>query len=318
MENIFIAGQKLDIVKMSKSELKGLYLDLLLGFDYYRVKFNNDIFCLLKSKRDSKEAPSMYKKLSKSIENILEKPVVFLFDSLEYYERNRLIDRGVYFVVSDKYAFLPYLIINAKPNKVKRTNELTPAAQYLLLFHLQTDGIDNWSINQIKAHIADYNYIALTRAIVCLENAGLCKTEKDSKKEKHIIFDCSHKELWEKAQTFLISPIKKILYCDTFPKGDFIQSGVSALVHYTNINPDDLITLAVTDKEYRNIEAQLKIYGLNPVEGRIRIEIWQYPAIINGLLLNNYVDKLSLYLTLKDEKDPRLEKELELMIANLW
>ena len=318
MDNIFIAGQKLDIVKMSKSELKGLYLDLLLGFDYYRVKFNNDIFCLLKSKRESKEAPTVYKKLSKSIENILEKPVVFLFDSLEYYERNRMIGKEVYFVVSDKYAFLPYLIINAKPEKSKHTNKLSPAAQYLLLFHLQTNGIDNWSINQIKTHIADYNYIALTRAVVCLENAGLCRTEKGSKKEKHIIFDCSRKELWEKAQPFLISPIKKILYCDTLPKGDFIQSRVSALAHYTNINPDDCTSLALTDKEYRNIEAQLKTYGLNPIEGRVCIEIWQYPAITNGALLKNYVDKLSLYLTLKDEKDPRLEKELELMITDLW
>jgi len=318
MDDIIVAGQKLNMAKMSKDELKGLYLDLLLGFDYYRVRFNNEIFCLLKSKRKSKETPVAYKKLANSIKSILGTPVVFVFDSLEYYERNRLIGQGVYFVVSNKYAFLPYLIINTKPKKSNKKNKLTPAAQYILLFHLQTNGIDNWSINQLKTNISDYNYIALTRAIVCLENLDLCRTEKKLNKEKHIVFDFSRKELWEKAQLLLIPPIKKIMYCDSTPKGNFIQSGLNALAHYTHINPDETSSLAITEKEYRVIEPKLKICGLNPIEGKVQIEIWRYPAIYADSLLSNCVDKLSLYLTLKDDKDPRIENELELMINDLW
>ncbi|OFY42948.1 MAG: hypothetical protein A2X18_00440 [Bacteroidetes bacterium GWF2_40_14] len=318
MDKVFIAGQKLDMTKMSKSELKGLYLDLLLGFAYYRVRFNNEIFCLVKSNRKSKETPATYKKLAKSINSVLGTPVVFLFDYLEYYERNRLIGQDVYFVVSNKYAFLPYLIINSKPKTSNQKNKLTPAAQYLLLFHLQTNGVDNWSINKLKTHITSYNYIALTRAVVCLENVGLCRTEKDLNKEKHVVFDCSRKELWEKAQRLLIPPIKKIMYCDSMPKGNFLLSGLNALAHYSHINPDDSSSLAITEKEYRIIEQQLKICGLNPIEGRIKIEIWRYPAINADTLLNNCVDRLSLYLTLKDDKDARIEKEMGLMINDLW
>lgn len=318
MDDVIVAGQKLEMAKMSKSELKGLYLDLLLGYDYYRINFNKDAFCLLKSKRKNKETPAAYKKLANSIKTVLGTPAVFLFDSLEYYERNRLIGQGVYFVVSNKYAFLPYLIINTKSKKSSQENKLTPIAQYLLLFHLQIKGIDNWSIKQLEENISEFNYIALTRAVVCLENAGLCRTEKDTNKEKHIVFDCLRKELWEKAQLLLIPPIKKIMYCDSMPKGNFIQSGLNALAHYTHINPDDISSLAITEKEYRIIEPQLKMCGLNPIEGRIQIEIWRYPAINVDTLVNNYADRLSLYLTLKGDKDPRIEKEMELMINDLW
>jgi hypothetical protein len=43
------------------------------------------------------------------------------------------------------------------------------------------------------------------------------------------------------------------------------------------------------------------------------LEVWNYPS-----LSQDYADPISLYLTLKDEKDPRVEKELELMISKIW
>lgn len=45
-----------------------------------------------------------------------------------------------------------------------------------------------------------------------------------------------------------------------------------------------------------------------------RIEIWSYPP----LSVNGVVDELSLYLTLKDDEDPRVEKELENMMNKIW
>lgn len=55
--------------------------------------------------------------------------------------------------------------------------------------------------------------------------------------------------------------------------------------------------------------------NINPTEGNCCIEIWQYPSIpIN----EHFVDMLSLAISLQDDHDPRVEKEVELMIEKLW
>ena len=49
-------------------------------------------------------------------------------------------------------------------------------------------------------------------------------------------------------------------------------------------------------------------------EGRFRIEVWKYPPIGSGTC----VDKLSLALSLQENKDERVQKEIELMINAIW
>ena len=63
-------------------------------------------------------------------------PVVFILKPGPAYERQRLTDKGVYFVMSDKYAHLPMLIALEKTSDRKIASALTPVAQYILLYHL--------------------------------------------------------------------------------------------------------------------------------------------------------------------------------------
>lgn len=62
----------------------------------------------------------------------------------------------------------------------------------------------------------------------------------------------------------------------------------------------------------RNVDGFLNV---NPIEGDCCVETWQYPPIPTD---KRYVDKLSLALSLRDNHDPRVEKEVELMIEQLW
>jgi hypothetical protein len=55
----------------------------------------------------------------------------------------------------------------------------------------------------------------------------------------------------------------------------------------------------------------------NEVEGLYKIEVWKYPTTMPFLSNKNVVDKLSLYLSMKDEPDARIEKELEIMIEEM-
>ena len=68
--------------------------------------------------------PANYRRYAERVETIVGVPVVFILEAATYINRSRLIEQGVYFVVSRKYAFLPTLLVNAieKSRGPKRTD----------------------------------------------------------------------------------------------------------------------------------------------------------------------------------------------------
>ncbi|MDR1897241.1 MAG: MarR family transcriptional regulator [Prevotellaceae bacterium] len=310
-KKVSILGIPAELTPIQRNTLKGLNADLLLGFYYYSAVFRNQSLCIIQPKRKHAYTPSKYKKIIKQIEEITGIPVAVLLDSLAYYERERLINQGIYFIVSDKYAFLPMLISNVLAKKKGKTAaKLTPAAQYLLLYHLLSEGEKEFTIKDLT-EIMSYSYLALSRAVVNLEDCGLCRSEKDSSGTKIIRFVFTKRELWEKTQKQLSSPVKKVYYTDVLPDKDFNVSGINALSQYSNINPEQYGSFAVWDKSF----VLNDLY--NEIEGNFRIEVWKYPTSMPSQNNSGTVDKLSLYLSLKNESDARIEKELEILIEEM-
>jgi len=84
------------------------------------------------------------------------------------------------------------------------------------------------------------------------------------------------------------------------------------LANYSHLNPEQYETFAIWEKDFADLSIQF-----NEIEGVYKIEIWKYPTLIPCQTDNKYVDKLSLYLSLKSEPDARVEKELEILIENM-
>lgn len=309
---ISILGIQTKLVHLQRDRLKGLNTDLLLRFAYYTTAFNHQDLCIIQSKRNKTVTPLKYRKITEQVEKTTGMPVVVLIDTLPYRERERLISRGIYFIVSDKYAFLPSLIANVRvKEKVHQPSKLTPVAQHLLLYYLSENQNEKFTIRQLEA-ILPYNYVALARAVVNLEDLQLCQTEKDDAGAKIICFEQNKRKLWKTAQKYLSSPVKKIVYSDTLPNNDFRVSGINALAYYSHLNPEQDETFAVWEKDFAGLSMQL-----NEIEGIYKIEIWKYSPFMLCSADNKYVDKHSLYLSLKNEPDARVEKELEIIIEKM-
>jgi hypothetical protein len=309
---VSILGIQTALVPIQRNRLKGLSADLLLRFTYYTAIFDHKELCVIQAKNNKSLTPLKYRKLTEQIENATGMPVVILKESLAYYERERFIDQGVYFIVSDKYAFLPTLIANVRiKEKGKQPEKLIPAAQYILLYHLLDNNNKVYTIRGLET-IMPYNYLAISRAIINLENLRLCKTGKDNAGMKIIYFEYTKRELWEQSQKYLSSPVKKILYSDIVPEGGFSISGINALSYYSHLNPEQYETMAIWDRQFS--ESSMPY---NDIEGIYKIEIWKYPAFMPNRSDNKNVDKLSLYLSMKDNPDARVEKELEILIENM-
>lgn len=316
MSNIIsILGVQTELIPMQRDKLHGINTDMFLRFSFNLMEFNNLSLCVIQAKNKQETiTPLKYKLITKQIELLVGMPVVVILDSLTYYERERLINQGVYFIISDKYVFLPTLIVNVRAKKkVKNPEKLTSAAQYLFLYYLLSDqSKEEFTIKDLM-QIMPYNYVALARAVSNLEDCKLCSIKiKDNSGIKYIQFGGNKREQWVKAQNYLSSPVKKVLYCDKKPVADFSISGVNALSQYSHINTEQYETLAIWDKLFNSSDTHY-----NGLEGLYKIEIWKYPTTMPFLINLKVVDKLSLYLTMREDPDARIEKELEIMIEKM-
>jgi hypothetical protein len=314
-KDINIAGVPVKLNPIGREQLKGLSLDYILSFRFYKTVFNQYDLCIAEPNDTTRTyTPRQYRRIAVLLERIVKMPVAFLLFSIPSNLRSRLIEQGVYFIQSDKYAFLPGLLINEK-TKRKKDPELTfsPVAQYILLYYLLNRKIDEFSIQEIQPK-TPYNYLAVSRAINELEDKDLFQVYKDWK-TKLISSSITREELWEKSQPFFSSPVKKTVYAERLLRNPFYISGISALSHYSFLNPDEQETVAIWEKDFNPGNNQYSDW--DDFDFKYKIEIWKYSPTM-GSWQDEYVDKLSLYLSLKDDNDPRVENELETLINKIW
>ena len=242
-------------------------------------------------------------------------PAVFFLAPGPTYERHRLADKGVFFVMSEEYAHLPGIIALEKTSNRKIAEVLTPVAQYLLLYHLQVSSLEGMSPRDITP-LLPYSYESVTLGITCLEDVGLCQKIQNGQRSKVVHFELKGKELWDKAQNVLLSPVENLIYCDDIRlDAEYPVCGINALAHYTMLNPDREQMMMMTSKEYRAVKSADVMENPNIYDGNYIIEIWKYPVVSKIGDKNQWVDRLSLVLTLREDNDPRVEKEVERIIS---
>ena len=306
MDSVNIAGISISLKTWSKDELKGLPVIYSFSYHFYDFSFRESQMILLESVKEP-STPTAYRKAADRIEERFGRPVVFYFDNLVYYQRKRLVEHGVYYICGERDVFLPMLMASQLKKK-KASAKLSAAAQYLLMFHLQVESIDHRPIQEL-AKALPYSYISIAKTVQNLEELGLCRSGRDSVGNKSIEFGLSGKELWEKAKTFMASPVKERFYCTGLPDGHFPASGISALSMYSHLAPDSEQTIAAYAKDWKKEQFE----NINTFEGPYIVEFWRYPAA--GA---KSVDKLSLYLALENNPDPRVHKELEFVLESVW
>lgn len=316
LEEINILHRKIRLDTCNKERLKGISVGEKMSYTFYEGKYQDTTMMFLEPRKGN-PTPKECEITSGRIMALLGVPVVFILKPGPTYERQRLTDKGVYFVMSDKYAHLPMLIALEKTSDRKTASMLTPVAQYILLYHLQEKSLEGLSAKEIAKQIP-YSYESTTLGITCMEDLGLCEKILAGQRTKQIHFTKKGLELWRNAEAFFISPLEQRIYCDALhSKKKFPVCGVNALAHYTWLNPDPEKMIMLTNKEYRTLKNSGILENPNAYDGSIIIEVWKYPAIVSASENVQWVDRLSLAITLAKDNDPRIEKEVERMINDI-
>ena len=312
-KEIAILGRPIQLQERGKAQMEGATIGDLLTYKFYDGEFHG-MPLLFAEPKGKVATPRCLSVTANNLTSLLQLPIVFLLPACPAYERQRLIDKDVYFVVSEKYVHLPMLLANERVRKTKQAKTLTPVAQYLLLYHLQIGSIEGMAARDIEDKIP-YSYASITLGLTCLEDLGLCKKVTEASKRKVIHFDMKGMNLWEQAQPFLVNPVEERIYCDGLLSDDsFPECGINALAHYTRLNPDPERTIMMSVKQLRNFKSSEALVRPNEFDGNIIIEAWKYPPVTATGVKAEWVDKLSLAISLREDEDPRVEGEVERLI----
>ena len=303
-----MAGISVDLMQVPRAELRGVTVDDVARYAFYKANLQSGSVIVLEPKSGVKVTPLQCSKVALRLSQVLRLPIAFKFDKLEYYERMRLLQKNVYFIAGDNM-YLPNLILTAQSPK-KIAKKLSAAAQYLILHHLQKDRLEGLSVSEIS-ELVPYSYVSVAKAVEVLEDLSLCKCEKDSARSKRLYFEKAGREYWDVVRQYLVSPVKKVFYCDRIVGAQCPKAGISALAEYSFLAEDSQKTVAVYDMDFKDIQFE----GMNDFDGPIEVEVWKYPHVA---LSCDIVDKLSLYLSLDADQDPRVEKENNNMLEGIW
>lgn len=303
-------GLKVEILPLIKEKLDLLPISISGNYHFYTTNILEREVILLYSIDSTAYTPGQLQKQKELVEKKIHHPVIFIFDKMVSYNVQRLVKQRVNFIIPQKQMFIPDLLIDLKPHKdiQDNTNEHIPGiAQCIILFHLQINSLEGKNAYEI-ADLFNVSYANVNRAIRWLKEKAVITLI--GKKTKQIAFQNEKKQLWETVLPLLENPIERIVYTDVSVNDNFLISGVNALSEYSMINRENRENYALSKENFCKLQLQTdRQYGVH------RIEIWRYNP--NFLSTNGVVDKLSLYLSLKDTEDERIEIELENMINNI-
>jgi DNA-binding MarR family transcriptional regulator len=290
------------------------------GYDFCEISLLDRQFVAISPKDGEEFSAAKLAKHIAWIDQHYQKAGLFIAIGLEAYNRKRLIEQKIPFIVPGNQIYLPDLGIDFREHlrKVrKKPRQLSPSAQVVLLAKLLGKLTTEVWTATLLAEIFRSTKMTMSRVIDELEGNELIEARSEGR-EKQIHFKVTGRELWEKAQPILRSPIQKRVFVEKTDWSIGTIAGLSALSEQTMIVEPSRKVRALTSKEWKSlqIDANLRIipeasYDLAPIE----LEIWKYdPKVLSK---SGLVDPLSLYLSLAHTDDERVEGALHDLLEDL-
>jgi len=275
--------------------------------------------CVLLEVLDEMPNIDQIQKHIKQIEKLTDNQMVLLYKDITRYRRKSLIENKIAFVIEDGQMFLPFLGLDLKKvqeHVEKEVKGFTTPAQiaYLYFLYHKEDVLNTTEF----ANKMGFNKMTASRALNDLYQANLIiydiggKTGR-SKQYKRI----QDPGYFMNGREYLKTPVKKTIYTKSKPLGALV-AGFDALAELSMINPSDHPIMAIDRNQLNKEQIEIvKNKDLIKDTHLVELQLWNYdPKMFSN---KNHVDVLSLYASLKDETDERVEQALEEVLrGELW
>lgn len=298
--------------------VKDLELNLPISFqkryDYTEVILGKRAFLLIQEKR--RGSLSTFVKQAQVMKNQSGLDVILVFNSLKDDEKKQLLNANVPYLDFNRNVYLPYLGFLFNSLKAIEPISLSASEQRLLiilLLSLETNQIDIKKMSEISG----LSEPSLYRMFKKFKGYGwLGNSNRSYQLAK------SRRTIFKEALPQMVSPViaKELVSPSEFDalhqNHSFWETHLTALSQLGMLSYDKTYgEYAIDHKAYKQFSTEIKNASLDG----IYLEVWSYlPLPIDSWSRflgehsqNLMVDPISLYLSLQDSQDPRIEEDLE-------
>lgn len=307
-----------DVVINTWEDKNQLPLYLRHSYNYYEMKILDQLSVLMEVKEDSPNIEQLQKHILQ-IRNHTKYPIVLLYNELSRYRRKSLIENRISFLIKDGQMYLPFLNLdlNKAPEFIENKSKpfSTPAQIAYLFFLYNPESVVNVTDFAKKMN---FNTMTASRALNDLFNTNLITYEVSGKTGRSKEYNrISDPEYFEIGKDYLKSPVREIVYTIKEPEGACL-AGIDVLSNLSMLNPPRNSVYAISKDVFYNTNIEIiKNRDLIDDMKLVELEIWNYNPKL--FLNNNHIDLMSLYLSLRDLKDERVEQALnEVLQGESW
>ena len=313
-----LVGTPPKLEKMEQEKRKGLPLYLYSRYEFFKWEWLacTTLLAIDNEDIDNDTSPSEYAKHAELLARHFGMPVALVLNHLDSYKRNRLVQYGVPFVMPGNQLFLPpFADLRERFPRLSNTAKphLPAAAQVVILHHILKKPSPGLSLRELARQLG---YSPMTMSNVCTElvEHGLC-TGIENKRLRKLHFNAEGRLLWEKAKPLLTSPVRKRIWL-RFSRREgnpLLKAGISALSDCTMLSDDPLPCFACRESALHRMVERGEVIGTGGNDtADCQVEAWKYEPETLGDV--GRVDCLSLYLSLADSPDERVQSSLESLL----
>lgn len=287
---------------------------LIDSYEFYKFAIFKRSCVLMIPKEGYALTPGLIDKHYKQVQKNCNDFIIYVQSNLSSYDRKRLVEHDIPFIIPRNQMYLPHLGIDFREHFRKLHEEkrpfFSPATQAIVIYALVRQTEEKLTSTLLVEKLT-YSLMTVNRAFAELKMAEIGEFCQEGK-ERWWTFS-NKRTLWDQAHSFLRSPVKKHVWLKKrFPK---IAAGLTALSQISSLAPPVLEVYAIS---YRQWEIW-KNRGVKELpskdDAEIELEIWQYDPIL--FARDNIVDPFSLYLSLNENQDERIESALEEMMEKI-
>ena len=296
-------GEKIGMVALSASERK--QAGWLVNFFALKIAtIRGKPHVLAFAKAGQHYTPVAVAKQLATGQMALDMPFVYVPRELGRHDVSRLIAANVPFVLPRRSLFLPNLGLSVAraPEKPVLRETFSPPAQLLVIGYIlkKWDGVMTIADGVRRS---GYSSASIVHAFQEIAHFGAGERLRGSDGRTMQIQLKAAREIWTTCRHRFFNPCKRTVGVSVRPDGS-VLAGADALAQMSALNEDEPSCFAMPAKSFR----ALGIEELSPASAPCRLQLWHYrPTALGG----DAIDPVSLFLSLQNETDDRVQIELD-------
>jgi hypothetical protein len=284
------------------------------AFQFGELELLGQPVVLAIGRAEAKQSLSEVRTCLDKVKALAGQPAVYITDALASYDRRRLIEHKVPFIVPGNQLYLPDLGLDLREyfrRRAPATEVLSPSAQAMLITALlRKPWQSDWQPSK-DAVALGYTPMTVSRVVKELTAAGLA-TAYTIGRSRRLRMELPPEQAWERAKPALRTPVRRGVWVaahGVVAHRPGRIAGLSALARYSMLTEPKWPVYAMTTADWKAaMDAGVQELP-EPETGAQEWQLWTYsPALMPDATT---VDPLSLTLSLQENADDRVQLALD-------